>query len=205
MEAAAERSARAAFALAGQVCISVQRVLVHESVDGRVHRARRVTVARSLVVGDQLIPSDRRRPDDRRAERPRGRRPGSRRRVAAGAHVVCGRRAAAAGSSTPTVLTDVPDEARIWRDEAFAPVMSRAAVSTTLDEAIARSTTRAYGLQAGIYTDRLEDALRAAHEIRVRRRHGQRRTHVPGRSHALRGGEGERPGAGGPAITRWRR
>jgi acyl-CoA reductase-like NAD-dependent aldehyde dehydrogenase len=36
---------------------------------------------------------------------------------------------------------------------------------TTLEEAIATVNDSAYGLQAGVYTDSLEDALRAAHEI----------------------------------------
>ena len=65
----------------------------------------------------------------------------------------------------PTILLDVPEEARIWKDEAFAPVM---AVRTygTFDEAIDAVNRSRYGLQAGVYTDDLDDALRAAHEIR---------------------------------------
>jgi len=53
VEAAADRSARAAFALAGQVCISVQRVVVAREVIERFLESA-AAVARSLTLGDQL-------------------------------------------------------------------------------------------------------------------------------------------------------
>ena len=60
---------------------------------------------------------------------------------------------------------EVPDGARLWDDEAFAPVMCVRPFDT-LDEAISTVNQSRFGLQAGVYTDRTEDALRAAHEIR---------------------------------------
>lgn len=161
VEAAAERSTRAAFALAGQVCISVQRVLVESSVKDRfVDRA--VEVTRSLRVGDQLDESTDVGPmiDEGEAGRAEEWLDEAR---ALGAEVHAG--GTREGTLVqPAVVTGVPDGARLWKDEAFAPVVAVRPFET-LDEAFAAVNDSRYGLQAGIYTDRLEDALRAAHEI----------------------------------------
>jgi glyceraldehyde-3-phosphate dehydrogenase (NADP+) len=159
---AVERVVRGAFALAGQVCISVQRVLLQETIAERfLEEAAALT--RSLRLGDQLSEATDVGPmiDEGQAARAED---WVGEAVAAGARVVAG------GARTgtlfePTVLTDVPEETRVWKDEAFAPVM---AVRTygTLDEAIDAVNRSRYGLQAGIYTDDLDDALKAAHEIR---------------------------------------
>lgn len=159
--AAAERCARAAFALAGQVCISVQRVLVERQVmETFVERA--CDVANGLSCGDQLLETTDVGPmisgtEAERAERWLAE------AVSFGAAVRCG--GERDGSlMTPTVLTDLPDAAKLWSEEAFAPVMAVRPFDT-LDEAIADVNRSRYGLQAGVYTDRLEVALRAAHEI----------------------------------------
>jgi acyl-CoA reductase-like NAD-dependent aldehyde dehydrogenase len=161
VEAAAERSVRGAFALAGQVCISVQRVVVERGVMDRFLSAA-CAVAGSLKVGDQLAPETDMGPmiDEGEAKRAE---------AWVGEGLDAGASALVGGTRdgtlcAPTVLVDVPEDARIWRDEAFAPVMCVRPFDT-LDEAIRIVNDSAYGLQAGIYTDRLEDALRAAHEI----------------------------------------
>jgi glyceraldehyde-3-phosphate dehydrogenase (NADP+) len=161
VEAAADRCMRAAFALAGQVCISVQRVVVERAVMDRFSDAARRT-ARGLRAGDQLDPETDVGPmidagEARRAEQWLAE------ARAAGAEVLTG------GDRTgtlfePTVLTGVPEDARLWRDEAFAPFVCLAPCDS-LDEALDLVNRSRYGLQAGIYTDRVEDALRAAHEI----------------------------------------
>jgi acyl-CoA reductase-like NAD-dependent aldehyde dehydrogenase len=159
--AAAERCARAAYALAGQVCISVQRVVVERDVhEDFIEAACRV--ARELVVGDQMADGTDVGPMIDEGEAARAER-WVEEAVAAGAAVRAGGRRS--GSLfEPTVMTGVPPEAKIWGEEAFAPVMSVAPFDD-LDEAIAAVNDSRFGLQAGIYTDRLDDALRAAHEI----------------------------------------
>jgi glyceraldehyde-3-phosphate dehydrogenase (NADP+) len=161
VESAAERCMRAAFALAGQVCISVQRVMAERSVMRRFADAA-VETAEALSLGDQLEDSTDVGPmidesEAGRAERwlDEARSEGA--RVLTGGH----------RSGTlfkPTVLAEVDESSRVWRDEAFAPLVSLAGFDC-LDEAIASVNRSRYGLQAGIYTDRIEDALRAAHEI----------------------------------------
>jgi acyl-CoA reductase-like NAD-dependent aldehyde dehydrogenase len=67
---------------------------------------------------------------------------------------------------TPTVLADVSDDARIMRDEIFAPVVALRTVSG-LDEAISVANSTRYGLQAGIFTSNLNRAFRAAYRLDV--------------------------------------
>ena len=161
VEAAADRSARAGFALAGQVCISVQRVVVERSVMERFLEAA-AAAARALTVGDQLADGTDVGPMIDEGEAARAEAWLKEARDAGSSVVAGGTRAGALFA--PTVLTGVPGDARLWRDEAFAPVMCVRPFDT-LDEAIATVNDSAFGLQAGIYTDCLEDALRAAHEI----------------------------------------
>ncbi len=162
VEEAAERSMRGAFALAGQVCISVQRVVVDESVFDRFMK-RAVEVAASLKVGNQLADGTDIGPMIDEAEAARAE-TWIKAAVAGGADLVTGGERTGA-LVTPAVLTGVAEEARIWKDEAFAPVVSVRAYRD-LDEAIEIVNRSQYGLQAGIYTRNLDEALRAAHEIR---------------------------------------
>jgi len=162
VEAAAERAARGAHALAGQVCISVQRALVDESVFDRFLE-RAVAVTSSLEAGDQLDEATDVGPMIEEKEARRAESWIEEARSLGAGLAVGGERE---GSLlAPSILTGVPDEARLWKDEAFAPVLSVRPFAT-LDQAIADVNRSRYGLQAGIYTDRLDEALTAARAIR---------------------------------------
>jgi len=162
VEAAAERAALASFALAGQVCISLQRVLVDETVRERFAE-RIVSAARSLNVGNQLLEETDVGPMIDEAESERAAR-WLEEAVDAGAAVLCG--GGRDGTRfEPTVVSDPPEDARVWADEVFAPIVSIRGFAE-LDEGIAAVNASRYGLQAGVYTDRLEEALEAAHRIR---------------------------------------
>jgi acyl-CoA reductase-like NAD-dependent aldehyde dehydrogenase len=160
--AAAERSARAGYALAGQVCISVQRVLVEETVLDRFLEAA-ANVTASLELGDQLDEATDVGPMIEEGEAERAESWIEEARSMGASLVAGGGREGAL--LEPTILTGVPDEARVWKDEAFAPVIAVRPFGT-LDEAIDHVNRSRYGLQTGVYTDRLDDALRAAREIR---------------------------------------
>jgi len=160
---AAGRIVAGAFALAGQVCISVQRVYVQRPLFDRLTEmisagAGRLTVGDPREEGTDMGPMisesavDRARSWIDEALQAGGKRPAGGRREGA--------------LLWPTVLTDVPDECRICSEEAFAPVVIVNPVDT-LDEAIARVNDSRYGLQAGIFTGDLDAALRAAREIEV--------------------------------------
>jgi len=161
VDAAADRCMRAAFALAGQVCISVQRVVVERSVMDRFDKAA-CTTAEALTLGDQLSESTDVGPmiDATEAERAEVWLSEARE---AGARVLAGGKREGT-LFEPTVLADVPEDASVWKDEAFAPLVCLRPFDT-LDEAFELVNRSRYGLQAGVYTDRVEDALRAAHEI----------------------------------------
>jgi glyceraldehyde-3-phosphate dehydrogenase (NADP+) len=158
---AAARCVRGAYAVAGQVCISVQRVLVQESVADRFVAAVSAGAAKLRVgdptledtdVGPMIDETQARRAEEWIAEA-----------VRLGARLVVGGGRSGA-FVMPAVLTGVPEEAALWKEEAFAPVMA-VRPYRTLDEAVAAVNRSRYGLQAGVFTDDLGDALRAAAEI----------------------------------------
>ena len=151
----------AGFSHAGQSCISVQRVYVHDDVADRFCAALAKLVG-DLVVGDPL---------DDRTDVSSLITTGDRDRVkswiedavAGGAEILTGGDVRD-GLLAPTVLRGVTPDMKICRDEVFGPVVG---VQTyrTLDEALALSNDTRYGLQAGIYTSSLATALRAAREL----------------------------------------
>ena len=65
---------------------------------------------------------------------------------------------------TPTVMTNVTADMKIVCEETFAPIVSIVSYET-LDEAIAHVNNSSLGLNAGIYTNVLTDAMRAADEL----------------------------------------
>jgi acyl-CoA reductase-like NAD-dependent aldehyde dehydrogenase len=71
------------------------------------------------------------------------------------------------GSSyAPTVLADVPDDARVMRDEVFGPVLVVAAFDG-LDDGLAKVNDSRFGLQAGVFTHDVQVAFRAHRELEV--------------------------------------
>jgi acyl-CoA reductase-like NAD-dependent aldehyde dehydrogenase len=66
----------------------------------------------------------------------------------------------------PAILTDVPLTTPLFCKEAFGPVVGVNAY-TDLDDAIEKVNASDYGLQAGIYTNDLEKAFRAARKVHV--------------------------------------
>ena len=64
----------------------------------------------------------------------------------------------------PTVIADAGPELKVSCDEVFGPVCTVNSVGS-LDEAIELANGTRYGLQAGIFTTKLETSLRAAQEL----------------------------------------
>ncbi|MGV0803117.1 aldehyde dehydrogenase family protein, partial [Mycolicibacterium elephantis] len=63
-----------------------------------------------------------------------------------------------------TVLTDVPADARILKEEVFGPVAPIIGFDTE-DEGVAAANDTEYGLAAYVYTQSLDRALRVADTI----------------------------------------
>jgi acyl-CoA reductase-like NAD-dependent aldehyde dehydrogenase len=152
----------AGFSHAGQSCISSQRLYVHRSVHDDFVAAL-VDEVGSLVVGPPL--------DDatdvsalisrRETERVKD---WIDQAVAAGAKVAVGGDVGGDGVLRPTVLTGVTPEMKVCSAEVFGPVVGVAAYDD-LDEALALANDTRYGLQAGIFTSRLDAALAAARRL----------------------------------------
>ncbi|MEP6973348.1 MAG: aldehyde dehydrogenase family protein [Actinomycetota bacterium] len=162
LEAAATMSAASAYAFAGQSCISVQRAIVHESVR-EAFAEKLVAAATAQHAGD---------PSDPETDIGPAITPEARDRVDAmvngaidaGAHELTGG-TFGDGHRRPTVLEDVDTTQPVWSKEVFGPVISIVSFET-LDEAIDLANGTEYGLQAGIFTRDLPDALDAIHRLR---------------------------------------
>ncbi|MDQ3169902.1 MAG: aldehyde dehydrogenase family protein [Acidobacteriota bacterium] len=155
---AAKRVAAGGFAYAGQSCISVQRVYVHDRVFD-AFAAELVALVENLKVGDPLDPSTDVGPmiEEDEAVRIDG---WVKEAVTAGARVLTGGRRLGGAMFAPTVMTDVPSDAKLCAEEVFAPVVGLWRFST-LDEAIAEVNRSRFGLQAGLFTRDLEGTFLA--------------------------------------------
>ncbi len=152
-----------AFSYAGQKCISVQRIYVHARRFDEL-LARLAAAAGQVRLGD---PRDRElfcgpMIDEANARRVEGWIEEAR---AAGARVVVG--GVRQGSSLqPTVLTGVPRDCRLAKDEAFGPTVNVEPVASFDDGIVAVNDSR-YGLQCGVFTRDLANSFRAFERLAV--------------------------------------
>jgi acyl-CoA reductase-like NAD-dependent aldehyde dehydrogenase len=162
-EAAADKAQIHAFSHAGQSCISIQRILVHEAVADEF-KARLVANVEKLKVGDPLDPETDVGPLIS---------PGDRDRVkewvdeavAAGAELLTGGELVDEGRClAPTLLGSPPKDAKVWCEEIFGPV---ATVDTFSDfgEALRMANDSKFGLQAGVFTRDMGRGLEAARTL----------------------------------------
>jgi glyceraldehyde-3-phosphate dehydrogenase (NADP+) len=160
---AATRCAAGAFKYAGQTCISVQRIFVHEDVYDEF-LAKFTAVAEAMMVGDPSSESTDVGPviDDRSTQRIRSLITSA---IESGATLVTGGLGEGA-YIPPTILTNVPSEAAVCRDEAFGPV---AVVQRVADFArgLAAINDSHFGLQAGVFTNDVTQAFDAFNTLEV--------------------------------------
>ena len=69
-------------------------------------------------------------------------------------------------TDAPTVLTDVPADAKVSCEEVFGPVLVMAPVDG-VDDAFAAVNASRFGLQTGVFTHDLQVAFRAHAELEV--------------------------------------
>src|SRR4051795_5619007 len=158
---AVKRCLTGAFAYAGQVCISVQRMFIHEDI-WDAFMAKFVEGARGLKVGDPLDPQTDVGPmvDANAASR-------TQRWVDEA--LADGGKARLGGKADgsffpPTILTDVPVTAAVCSNEAFAPLVV-AFKFREMDDAIRQVNDSFFGLQTGVFTNDLGHAWQAFHEL----------------------------------------
>jgi len=161
VEDTASKLAAHAFSFAGQSCISVQRIYVAREVYDRFLETFLPKVE-ALRVGD---------PADEDTDVGPVIDAESRERILEwiGEARERGARILAGGELEgelirPTVIADADPDLRVSCEEVFGPVCTVAGYDS-LDEAIALANGTRFGLQAGIFTGRLDVALRAAQEL----------------------------------------
>jgi len=179
---AATRVATGGFAYAGQSCISVQRVFVHESVYDDFRRRTSSARVEALVVGDPLDGTTDVGPmiDTGEVDRIES---WVKEAAADGARVLTGGTRLSRSTYAPTVLEGVPEAAKVC---AAGSVRAGRALYRFSDFQEARRGRQSFALRpAGRRLHRQPaphvDRLRSH---RDRRRHRQRRAHVAHRPHA---------------------
>ncbi|MGI8317177.1 aldehyde dehydrogenase family protein [Halobacillus mangrovi] len=163
IEGAAKRCVEGAFTFSGQVCISVQRIYVKETLYEDFIESF-VKETKQLVLGDPLSEEA-----DlsslihlNEMERVEG---WLEEAVQSGAFIVEGGKRSG-NILMPTVLTEADHHSLVNCKEAFAPVVTITKYDD-LDEAISFVNDSEYGLQAGIYTESVKKAFEVAQKIEV--------------------------------------
>jgi acyl-CoA reductase-like NAD-dependent aldehyde dehydrogenase len=160
---AARRIAFGGFAHAGQICISVQRVLIHDSIYDKFlamlldecHLIKSGNPCDEDVIVGPMISSD-------EADRIEF---WVKEAVDSGAKMLLGGKRVK-NVIDPIVLSDVPRDAKVYAKEAFGPVITVERYSSW-DDAISKVNDSVYGLQAGIFTSDIHRITQAYKEIEV--------------------------------------
>jgi acyl-CoA reductase-like NAD-dependent aldehyde dehydrogenase len=163
IETAAKKIASAAFEASGQQCISAQRILVARPVLD-IFLRHFTAAAQALKVGRAEDPTTDIGPMISKA---------SATRVMAmcddalakGARFILQPRQDEATVS-PGILTDVPTDARLWREEVFGPI-ALVAVFNDVDEALGMANDSEFGLQGAVFTRDLAATLRFSDDFDV--------------------------------------
>ena len=168
LEAAATAVAWGVFYNQGEVCNAGSRLLVHESVKDELLE-RVVGVAAGIRPGDPLDPKTRMGAivDRTQLDRVLGY-IGTGKEEGAELHLGGGRAREETGGYyvEPTIFDAVSNDMRIAREEIFGPVLSTISFGE-LDDALTIANDTPYGLAAGIWTDDLTTAHRAARALRA--------------------------------------
>lgn len=163
IEKAVPRCVIGSYANSGQVCISVQRIYVHRKIFDKF-LAQFIEASKKQVVGDPLDKNCDVGPmiDLSEAERAEL---WIKEAVQQGAKVVLGGKREGA-IVQPTILVDVKPAMKVIKDEVFAPVVSIIPFDK-FSHALEMANESRYGLQVGIYTQRIDYAFETIKKVNV--------------------------------------
>jgi len=160
---AVSRVVTGAFYQSGQSCISVQRILVHESLAAEFEQ-RLIAATRELKSGDPADEGTFIGPmiEESEAERLEN---WIRQATDDGAEILCGGKRNGALLEA-TLLKNVAHDQPLFREEAFGPV---AVIDTfsDFDEALRMTNDSDFGIHAGVFTPSISHAMRAWDELEV--------------------------------------
>lgn len=164
VDAAIPRIVLGGYSYAGQSCISVQRVYVHEDIYQEFSH-KLVHAVQVLKVGDPMSPETDVGPmiDEASAQRTEA---WCREAVSQGAVALTGGHILRRNVFEPTVLENVEPASKVCAEEAFAPLVALFPFSDFRKAVAAANDTR-YGLQAGVYSNNMEHVLYAFRELQV--------------------------------------
>jgi acyl-CoA reductase-like NAD-dependent aldehyde dehydrogenase len=162
-ETAADKAKLHAYSHAGQSCISVQRVLVHEAI-ASPFLERFVSNVEALEVGDPMDPDTDVGPLISHDDRDRVKEWIDEAAASGGEVLTGGELTDEDRCLEPTVIREPSREARVWCDEIFGPVATVHSFGS-FDEAIELANDARFGLQAGVFTSDVELALEAGRQL----------------------------------------
>jgi acyl-CoA reductase-like NAD-dependent aldehyde dehydrogenase len=163
LDTVVERCAIGGFGYAGQTCISVQRIFVHDAVFERfverfVARVTRIKTGdpshETTVVGPLIDETAARRVESWIGEA-----------VSQGARVLIGGKRVGPVVE-PTIVTDVTTSMKVSCEEVFGPVVTVSRYRR-FEEALAALNDSEYGLQAGVFTRDVNRIFRAHRDLEV--------------------------------------
>jgi glyceraldehyde-3-phosphate dehydrogenase (NADP+) len=163
ISSAVSATIRGGYAVAGQVCISVQRVLVQREIFDE-YLEKLIEEVKKIKVGDPMKEDTDMGPviSEESAKRIEE---WLKEAKEMGARIVIGGKREKT-LFEPTVVINVPTEAKLFSKEVFGPVVVVNSFNK-LSEAIEIANNSEYGLQAGIFTNNIEEAFYAIKKLEV--------------------------------------
>lgn len=163
LDFAVPRIAVGSFAHAGQICIAVQRIFVHKNIykdfEKRfIEETSKIKYGdpmdENVLVGPMITDGDAKRVEEWVNEA-----------VESGAKILIGGKREG-GFYQPSILTNTTPEMKVNSMELFAPVVTLEKVDS-FEEGIEHVNNSVYGLQAGVFTNNLQNAFDAYENIEV--------------------------------------
>lgn len=147
---------------AGQVCVSVQKIFVHENIISKFTE-KFTAAASTLKVGDPLLPETEVGPlivpeeTDRIEDWVNKAQKG-------GGKILCGGKRINNFMYEPTVILNPPCDAEVTIHEVFGPVVCIYTYSN-IDEAIQKANSLPFAFQAAVFTKNIDTAFKCLKEI----------------------------------------
>ena len=167
IEIAAQGASWGGFVNAGQVCTSIERVYVFESVIDQFTEAI-IEEAKKVVLGNPMDPNTDIGPMASKAQQEKAIQKVEQ-AVSEGARLLAGGNVPKGFENgyfyQPTVLDKIKPNMEIVTEETFSPVLPIQKVSS-IEEAIQQSNDSIYGLGCSIFTNDIDRALTAADDIK---------------------------------------